>query len=131
MTKDEFSVYEYPPLEDGESLPEVQRVVAILQANKIPVEHIEVRGSRAFGLMGGDTDVYVDVPDSLRDLADDLVSELSKEHIDVTVNQSRKIGIPGGTLHGESTHRKIVQQALSQGFSVPDEVIADYPDLGR
>lgn len=130
MTQEEFSVYEYPPLRAGEGVPAARRVRLLLEGRGIPVLRVEVRGSRAVGVAGpgSDWDVHVEVPPERFHEADDLVAPLSREGIDVLLNW-RGVGVPGGTLRGNKTHRRLVEKALAEGRLVPAEVLADYPDL--
>ena len=111
-------------------MPEVIRVRKLLESNGIEIQNIEVRGSRALGVEtpSSDWDIFVKVPKEQFQKADDLVTLLSKEKIDVNVNWEG-VGKAGGTLRGEKTHKRLIQQALSEGKPVPPEVLKDYPEL--
>jgi hypothetical protein len=112
MTPEEFSTYEYPPLKGGENLSQSVKVKKLLEDAGIPIKDLQVRGSRAFGVETpeSDYDIYVKVSDKDRDKADDIVSSLSKEGIDVSINE-KGVGKKGGTLRGEKTHQRLIQKA--------------------
>lgn len=114
----------------GERTPAALRVRSLLESAGIPVLRLEVRGSRALGAErpGSDWDVHAEVPPDRFHEADDLVAPLSAEGIDVLLNW-RGAGVPGGTLRGTKTHRRLVERALAEGLPVPPRVLADYPDL--
>jgi len=133
MTTDEFSEYEIPLVRDAKRFPEIDRVRQALTDGGVVVLDIGVTGSQAAGVSGpkSDVDVYVRVPDSQWNNADDIGARLVKdEHIDVLVNW-RGIGKKGGQLRGAKTHKRLVEQALKEGKPVPAAVLADYPDLAE
>jgi len=130
MTQEEFSTYTIPLVRDVNEFPQINRVRKLMEDNAIPVEDIGVTGSHALrvAVPKSDIDIYLKVPAALRDKADDLVSSLAKENIDVLVNW-RGVGMPGGTIRGGKAHRRLIEEALSEGKPVPAEVLKDYPEL--
>jgi len=135
MTLEEFSAYEIPLVKDEARFPQIAIVRKRLEGAGIQIDEIGVTGSQAAGVgtPTSDVDIYVKVPDSQYDQADDLVASLIGEQegkIDVLVNW-RGVGKPGGTLRGGKTHRRIVEQALKDGKPVPSSVLAEYPELAE
>lgn len=83
------------------------------------------------------------LPDGRR-LADIHPQGITKASGKAINNELRKAGHDGGIFISDKevmqvvafdlsviiTHRQAVQQALADGWSVPDKVLADYPDIG-
>jgi len=130
MTQEEFSTFNYGLLPDSDKNPIVKEIKKLLESNGITVEEIGIKGSHRFGLSTtkSDLDIYIKVPQKDFNKADTLVEPFSRTGIDVLLNWTG-VGLKGGPIRGEKTHRRLIERALKERKPVPPKVLKDYPDL--